>query len=81
LDAYRNFYINIALPFFIASEPLACATQHIGSVELQLDRLRKRYFCSKFEVNIWSSFEIQGHVDMTLEQFIGEVQVERRPCH
>ncbi|CAF4141138.1 unnamed protein product, partial [Rotaria sp. Silwood2] len=30
LSVYRNFYINIALPFLIASEPLACTTQKIG---------------------------------------------------
>ncbi|CAF3810848.1 unnamed protein product [Rotaria socialis] len=58
LDVYRNFYINIALPFLIASEPLACLTQKIG----------------KFDVNIWSSFEIKGNPDMTLEGFITEVE-------
>jgi hypothetical protein len=29
----------------------------------------------KFEVNIWSSFEIKGNPDMTLEGFIKEVEV------
>ncbi|CAF1097144.1 unnamed protein product [Adineta ricciae] len=58
LGVYRNFYINIALPFFISSEPLACETQKIG----------------KFDVNIWSSFEIKGNPDMTLEGFIQEVE-------
>jgi hypothetical protein len=29
----------------------------------------------KFEVNIWSSFEIKGNPDMTLEGFIQEVEV------
>ncbi|CAF0935485.1 unnamed protein product [Rotaria sordida] len=58
LSVYRNFYINIALPFLIASEPLACTTQKIG----------------KFDVNIWSSFEIKGNPDMTLEGFIKEVE-------
>ncbi|CAF4774469.1 unnamed protein product [Rotaria sp. Silwood1] len=58
LSVYRNFYINIALPFLIASEPLACTTQKIG----------------KFDVNIWTSFEIKGNPDMTLEAFINEVE-------
>ena len=29
----------------------------------------------KFDVNIWSSFEIRGNPDMTLEGFIREVEV------
>ncbi|CAF0838485.1 unnamed protein product [Adineta steineri] len=58
LEIYRNFYINIALPFLIASEPLACTVQKIG----------------KFDVNIWSSFEIKGNPNMTLEGFIQEVE-------
>lgn len=58
LSAYRNFYINIALPFLIASEPLACSTQKIG----------------KFDVNIWSSFEIHGTSDMTLNTFVEAVE-------
>ncbi len=32
----------------------------------------------KFEVNIWSSFEIKGNPDMTLEGFIKEVEVSLR---
>ena len=32
-------------------------------------------FSRKFEVNIWSSFEIKGNPDMTLEGFIKEVEV------
>jgi hypothetical protein len=29
----------------------------------------------KFDVNIWSSFEIKGNPNMTLEGFINEVEV------
>lgn len=32
-------------------------------------------FFRKFDVNIWSSFEIKGNPDMTLEGFIQEVEV------
>ncbi|CAF1222788.1 unnamed protein product [Didymodactylos carnosus] len=58
LSTFRNFYINIALPLFIASEPLACTIQKIG----------------KFDVSIWSNFEIKGNSSMTIEDFIGEVK-------
>jgi hypothetical protein len=75
LSVYRNFYINIALPFLIASEPLACTTQKIGLDLTVVYWFIFVYNFRKFEVNIWSSFEIKGNPDMTLEGFIKEVEV------
>lgn len=37
-------------------------------------------FQRKFEVNIWSSFEIKGNPDMTLEAFMKEVEVKHLFC-
>ena len=45
------------------------------SIGVSFDRIDCFSLNSKFEVNIWSSFEIKGNPDMTLEGFMTEVEV------
>eukprot|EP00045_Choanoeca_perplexa_P015807 m.204527 g.204527 ORF g.204527 m.204527 type:complete len:990 (+) comp17087_c0_seq30:117-3086(+) len=60
LEAYRNCFINLAMPMLVFSEPLPCSTSEVKG----------------HSFSIWQQLPIQGDPRMTVASFIDTVQTE-----
>jgi ubiquitin-activating enzyme E1 len=71
LDAFRNYFVNLALPLFTYGDPIACEVQ-----ETKLGGKRAAAGQGLFKFSEWDTLDVDLGRDVTLQELIDHFESE-----